>query len=79
MPGEAPARDPSGAAFKPLDVALFALTVLFWGCGWYALRLQLGVVPPEVSVAYRFAIAALVFFVWAAIKGDRLVFPLRTR
>ena len=37
---------------------LYAITVFAWGLSWYAVQLQLGPVAPEVSVFYRFALAA---------------------
>lgn len=46
---------------------LYVSTVLIWGSTWLAIEYQLGVVPPEVSLVYRFVIAALCmwgFCVW---------------
>jgi len=34
--------------------------VLIWGSTWLAITYQLGQVPPAVSVAYRFALAAAI-------------------
>ncbi len=34
--------------------------VLIWGSTWIAIRYQLGHVPPEWSIVYRFALAALI-------------------
>jgi hypothetical protein len=39
---------------------LYVITVLIWGSTWLAIEYQLGVVEPEVSIAYRYAAAALV-------------------
>src|ERR1700744_1046163 len=41
---------------------LYAATVLIWGTTWIAIKWQLGAVPPPVSIAWRFWIAALVLF-----------------
>ena len=41
---------------------LYILVVLIWGSAWLAVKFQLGVVPPEISVAYRIGIAALCMF-----------------
>lgn len=57
--------------------ALYALTVLIWGTSWFAVRLQLGVVHPVISVGYRFLLAAAVLFGWCALRGLRLRFSLR--
>ena len=48
------------AGFAALDYGLYAAVVLLWGTSWLALHLQLGVVAPEVSVTWRFAIAAAI-------------------
>lgn len=44
------------------NALMYAATVLIWGSTWYMVKLQLGVVDPIVSVAYRFAIASVVLF-----------------
>ncbi|MBV8247260.1 MAG: DMT family transporter [Comamonas sp.] len=43
---------------------LYALVVLIWGSTWIALKMQLGSVPVELSIAYRFGLAALLLFAW---------------
>ena len=48
---------------------LYALTVAIWGTTWIALKLQLGSVPIPWSIAYRFALAAIVLFAWLALRG----------
>jgi drug/metabolite transporter (DMT)-like permease len=55
--------------------ALYLAVVLIWGTTWIMISFQIGVVPPEVSVAYRFAIAAALMFAWAGLRG----LPLRFR
>ena len=42
----------------------YAITVLIWGSTWLGIKFQLGTVDPALSVAYRFALAALILFVW---------------
>ena len=59
-------------------IALFAIATLIWGSTWLAITFQLGVVEPEVSVVYRFALAAVILFVWCAVRGQRLRFQPRT-
>ena len=66
---------PWRANIRAADLALFVTVVIVWGTSWLPLRLQLGVVAPEVSGVWRFAIASAVMFVWAAIVGERLRFP----
>lgn len=46
---------------------LYGFTVLAWGTSWIAMKTHLGVVPPEVSIAYRFMIAAGVMLIFCAI------------
>jgi drug/metabolite transporter (DMT)-like permease len=58
--------------------ALFAIATLIWGSTWLAITFQLGVVEPEVSVVYRFALAAAILFVWCGARGQRLRFQPRT-
>ncbi|SAI69825.1 DMT family permease [Bordetella ansorpii] len=45
-----------------MNLALYLLTVLIWGTTWIAIKWQIGVVPPPVSIGWRFGIAALVLF-----------------
>lgn len=40
----------------------YALTVFIWGTTWIAVKNQVGVVPVEASIAYRFALAGAVMF-----------------
>ena len=57
---------------------LFLIATAIWGSTWLAIKLQLGVVAPEASVTYRFALAALVLGVACAARGRSLAFPART-
>ena len=54
--------------------ALFAIATFIWGSTWLVITFQLGVVEPEVSVVYRFALAAAILFVWCGARGQRLAF-----
>ncbi|MEQ9607571.1 MAG: DMT family transporter, partial [Kiloniellaceae bacterium] len=56
------------------NLGLYAATVLFWGTTWIAMKYQVGVVAPELSVAYRFTLAAAVVFLWALAARQRLAF-----
>ena len=56
---------------------LYLITVLVWGSTWLAIEYQLGVVEPEVSIAYRYAVAALVLFVWCRLRGLTLRFSAK--
>jgi drug/metabolite transporter (DMT)-like permease len=50
----------------------FAVFTAIWGSTWIVIRGQLGVVPAQWSVAYRFAIAAAAMAIVAAVKGHSL-------
>ncbi len=58
-------------------VILYATVVLIWGSTWSAIPYQFGVVAEEVSVAYRFAIAAVTLFLYAIVAGKKIRLPLR--
>ena len=58
-------------------LALFALATLIWGSTWLVITWQLGTVAPEASVAYRFALAAVLLGVWCTATGRSLRFPPR--
>ena len=45
-----------------MNLSLYLLTVLIWGTTWIAIKLQMGPVAITLSIAYRFALAALVLF-----------------
>ena len=64
-----------GRTMTSADLALYALVVLVWGTSWIGMRWQVGVVAPEVSVLWRFAIAFPLMFVWALAAGQRLAHP----
>ncbi len=55
---------------------IYAVTVLVWGSTWLAINYQLGVVPLEVSVFYRYALAALLLLGFCWVTGRTLRFSL---
>jgi drug/metabolite transporter (DMT)-like permease len=56
---------------------LYAAVVLIWGSTWGAIPYQLGVVAEEVSVAYRFGLAAIGLYVFAAVSRRQIRLPAR--
>lgn len=56
---------------------LYIITVLIWGSTWLAITFQLGVVEPEVSVAYRFFLASLLIFAYSFWRKLPLRFKAR--
>jgi drug/metabolite transporter (DMT)-like permease len=56
---------------------IYTIVVLIWGTTWYAIKFQLGVVAPEISLVYRFGLAATIVFVYARATGASLKLPWR--
>jgi len=56
---------------------LYGLTVLIWGSTWIAINYQLGDVAPEVSIFYRFFLAALIMFAYCRFKKLPLHFAAK--
>ncbi len=59
------------------NALLYIATVLIWGTTWIAIKYQLGDVSPLVSIAHRFALAALLVFAWLLLRRDSLRLGLR--
>lgn len=59
-----------------IDLGLYTGTVLVWGTTWLALKFQLGTVDPQVSIVWRFLLAAPLLFIICRIAGARIRFPL---
>ena len=57
---------------------LYLVTVLIWGSTWLAIKYQLGIVAPEMSIAYRFTLAAAILFIFSLVRRLPLRFSLRT-
>lgn len=58
-------------------VGAFLACVLIWGSTWYLIEFQLGVVAKEWSVAYRFALAAILLQCWCWFRGLSAPFSFR--
>ncbi len=41
---------------------LYIFVITIWGSTWYGIKLQLGIVAPEMSLAYRFILAGCLIF-----------------
>ncbi len=50
------------------NIILYVITVFIWGSTWLAIEYQLGSVAVEVSLAYRFGLAALIMWVFCMWK-----------
>ena len=60
-----------------LDVLLYAGVIWGWSTSWYAIRFQLGVVAPDVSIFWRFLLTAPLMFALAAWRGETWKLPLK--
>lgn len=56
------------------NALLYLVTVLIWGSTWLAIEFQLGTVAPEVSIVYRYLLAAALLFAWCRYRGLPLAF-----
>jgi drug/metabolite transporter (DMT)-like permease len=56
--------------------SLYVATVAIWGSSWYVIKLQLSEVPAEVSIFYRFAIAALILQLFCRLRGKPMSYSL---
>lgn len=52
-----------------MTAVLYVTVVLCWSFTWYAIKMQLGLVPPEVSVLWRFALSATLLWTGLAVTG----------
>jgi drug/metabolite transporter (DMT)-like permease len=50
------------------NTGLYLLTVLIWGSTWVAIKYQLGVVSPLVSIGHRFLLAAALIFIYLLLR-----------
>jgi drug/metabolite transporter (DMT)-like permease len=72
-----PAGRPALPFTRPMhgfDYMLYGVVVFAWSTSWIALKLQLGTIAPEVSLTWRFAIAALITFAVAIARRENLLF-----
>ena len=66
---------PSSHETARIDASIIIPFIIFtgvWGSTWIVIRDQIGTVPPQWSVAYRFAIAAVAMALVAKWKGQSL-------
>jgi len=56
------------------NLLFYTVTILIWGSTWLGIKFQLGNVDPALSVAYRFALAALILFSWCFARRLPMLF-----
>ncbi|MDH3386690.1 MAG: DMT family transporter [Gammaproteobacteria bacterium] len=59
------------------SASLYLASVLIWGSTWYAIKFQLGVVAAEVSLVYRFALAAAILLLFCVLSRRNLRYSPR--
>jgi len=64
-------KDGGGSAFRSVTLPFIIFTAI-WGSTWIVIRGQLGTVPPQWSVTYRFIVAAIAMAAVAIYKGESL-------
>ncbi|MET0744660.1 MAG: DMT family transporter [Microvirga sp.] len=57
-------------------LVLYVATVILWGVSWIAIHAQLGIVAPEMSVFWRFLLAAVVMWGWVLVSRGPVRFAL---
>lgn len=67
-------NDAQASTFRTVTFPFIVFTAI-WGSTWIVIRGQLGDVPPQWSVTYRFVIAAAAMALIAVWKGDGLRLP----
>lgn len=56
------------------NIILYAIVVLIWGSTWFAIKLQVGIAPDELSIFYRAIMTTAGLIAWCKIKGLSLRF-----
>ena len=64
-------KQAGGSTFRSVTLPFIVFTAI-WGSTWIVIRSQLGPVPPQWSVTYRFMVAALAMAAIATWKGESL-------
>ena len=62
---------------KRTDYFLYGLVIFGWSTSWLPLKGQIGIVDPEVSILWRFIIAAAICFCISKVLKLNLRFPIK--
>jgi len=60
-----------------MNIFLYLVTIAIWGSTWMAITFQLGEVPIQVSIFYRFVLSSILVFGWVLLKREKLKFSLK--
>ena len=71
-----PSQEPA-SSFGTVEFGLYAATIFAWSTSWLALKWQVGVVDPQVSLVWRFSLSAALMLALCAATGQPLRFPWR--
>src|SRR4051794_4610041 len=77
MRDSGPINEAHGSTFRTVTLPFIIFTAI-WGSTWIVIRGQLGMVPPQWSVTYRFVIAAIAMAIVAMVRGESLRLGHRT-
>jgi len=58
------------------SASLYLAAVLIWGSTWFAITFQLGTVAAEISLVYRFGLAAIILLLFCLFTRRRLRFSM---
>ena len=56
---------------------LYLTSVMIWGSTWLAIKFQLGTVAPEISIAYRVTLAAVILLIYSYLRKLPLKFSIQ--
>jgi drug/metabolite transporter (DMT)-like permease len=59
------------------NALLYLITVLIWGSTWLAIKFQLGIVAPTLSIAYRVMLAAAILWLYTTFRRVPMRFSLK--
>jgi len=59
------------------NLILFSASAIIWGSTWLAIKFQLGLVDPIISVSYRFILASFILLLFCRISGLNLKYNVK--
>src|SRR5215203_2506892 len=68
---------PTARPSRVLIVLAFAAVYTIWGSTYLGIRLAIETLPPFLMAASRFSLAGAILLIWAVLKGERFIPPLR--
>jgi drug/metabolite transporter (DMT)-like permease len=59
-----------------MNILKYIFVAFLWGSSWFAIKLQLGIIPETVSLAWRFFLASFLFFLFCLIFQKKIKLSL---